>query len=80
MPNVLRVAISTIGAAFCMGAIFWAGATYNRIDSMDKHMGNVDASIALVLNKLGDLQTVQMRVEENEKRIERLENQVKMLK
>lgn len=45
-PKVIfKVTIGTAVSAFLMGAIFWAGAAYNRLASMEAHMSSIDQKI-----------------------------------
>lgn len=42
---ILKVTIGTAASAFILGAIFWAGAAYNRLASMEAHMTSIDQKI-----------------------------------
>ncbi len=52
-----------------IGAIFWAGTSYERFQSMDKHLENID----LKLDKLNQIDIVRQRQDDNMRRIEVLE-------
>lgn len=65
IPVNLRLAL---GGGFLVGAIFWAGATYNRMGNMESALGDIKTAI-LALNKVPIL----------EMKIDQLQGQVKAL-
>ena len=76
MPGSVKLAISSGILIFAIGAIFWAGATYNQIGDIEKQLTVVDM-------KLGTLQTVpvlQRDVDEHERRLQKVEDQIRQLK
>ncbi len=73
LPEVgqfVKVLIGSIGTSFLLGMVFWAGATYNRILAIETHLTSIDQAVA----KIGDINTLQVKQSENERRIEYLEN------
>ena len=68
-----RAVISGAASIFVISAVFWAGATYNRIQGIEVHLGSIDSAVA----KMGDLQTIQERVVDIQRRLDRLEAQSK---
>ncbi len=74
LPEVghfVKVLIGSIGTSFLLGMVFWAGATYNRILAIENHLTSIDSAVA----KIGDIQTLQVRQDENARRIQRLEDE-----
>lgn len=43
---ILKLVLSVLGSAFLLGTIFWAGAAYNRLSSIEGHMMSIDAKIS----------------------------------
>jgi len=72
----MRIAIGSGMAVFLMGAIFWAGATYNRIQGIESHLLSIDAAIS----KIGNIQTIDERTSETQRRLDKLEDQVRQLR
>jgi len=72
----VRVAIGSGVAVFLMGAVFWAGATYNRVQGIELQLNQIQAQIS----KLGDFQAIEERTIEQGRRIDSLEQQVRQLK
>ena len=68
----MRIAIGSGMAVFLMGAIFWMGATYNRIQAIETHLLSIDAAVS----KIGDLQTVEEKTNETQRRLDKLEDSV----
>ena len=66
----MRVLLGSVGSTFVIAAIFWAGATYNRIQAIETHLGSIDAAVA----KIGDLQTVEERTADIQRRLDKLED------
>lgn len=69
----LKVIIGSVGTSFLLGMVFWAGATYNRILAIEAHLTSIDAAVA----KIGDIQTLQVKQDEIERRIQRTEDEVR---
>lgn len=48
MPDkvALKIAAGGLGSAFILGIIFWAGAAYNRLSSIEFHMTSIDAKVS----------------------------------
>jgi hypothetical protein len=69
----VKAVISGSVSIFVISAVFWAGATYNRIQGIEAHLGSIDAAVA----KIGDLQTIEERQLELQRRIDRLEQRDK---
>ena len=64
----------TLGGAllvFFIGATFWAGATYNRIDGIEATL----KTIGLQMSSLGELPVLKMKVESLEIEVQRLQTQ-----
>lgn len=69
----LRVVIGSGVAVFLIAAVFWAGATYNRVQGIETQLGLIQSQIS----KFGDFQATQERVVEQGRRIEKLEDQMR---
>lgn len=69
----MRFLIGSVGSAFMIGAIFWAGATYNRVDAIEGRLANIEMSIA----KVGNIQLIDERTVETQKRLDKLEDQMR---
>ncbi len=69
----VRIAIGSGAAVFLMGAIFWAGATYNRVEGIETRLANIETQ----LSKLGDVQTTAAKAAENSRRIEQLDERLR---
>jgi len=67
----VKVAIGSGVAVFLIAAVFWAGATYNRVQGIETQLGAIQAQIS----KFGDFQATQERVAEQGRRIDKLEEQ-----
>lgn len=52
-----------------VGAIFWVGSAYQRFESMDKHLEQIDGKLDIV----NDVRVIHQRQDDNMKRIEVLE-------
>lgn len=68
----LKILIALIGSGvvgLIGGAIFWLGATYSRIQGIETHLASID----IVVSKMGDVQTLEERVADMQRRLERLE-------
>ena len=68
----MKIAIGSGMAIFLISGVFWAGATYNRIQGIEAHLLNIDSAVS----KIGDLQTIQERTNETQRRLEKLEDSV----
>lgn len=71
-PNSLKIALGSGAAIFVISAVFWAGATYNRIQGIESHLLNIDSAVS----KIGDIQTIQERTNETQRRLEKLEGAI----
>lgn len=71
-----HVAIGSGVAIFLIGAIFWAGATYNRVQGIEAQLSAIQSQIS----KLGDMQAVVVRQEDDQRRLDKLEEQVRQLR
>lgn len=71
--NGLSITIASGGAVFVIASIFWAGATYNRVQGIETQLGVIQAQIS----KLGDFQALQERSVEQQRRLDKLEDQVR---
>ncbi len=58
-------------AVFLVGATFWAGATYNRIDGMESELHVISTQ----MSQLGDLPILKMKVDTLEIEVTRLQTQ-----
>lgn len=67
----LKIAVGSGVLVFLVGATFWAGATYNRIDGIEKSVQELSLRIA----KVGDIAIMQVRIDMQEQRIQRLESE-----
>ena len=72
----LKVIIGSVGTSFLLGMVFWAGATYNRILAIEAHMASIDSAVA----KIGDIQTLQVKQDEMERRLLRTEDEVRAVR
>lgn len=66
----MRFLLSAIGSSVMMGAIFWAGATYNRVAAIEVRLGNMETQLA----RIGDIAALSERTTETQKRLEKLED------
>ena len=71
--HFVKVLIGSIGTSFLLGMVFWAGATYNRILAIETHLTSIDAAVA----KIGDINTIQVKTDEMERRMLRLEDETR---
>ena len=69
----VKVAIGAGTAVFLIGAIFWAGATYNRVQGIEVQLNAIQAQIS----KLGDFQAMEERSLEQGRRLDKLEDQMR---
>lgn len=72
----VKVALGSGGAVFLIAAIFWAGATYNRVQGIENQLGQIQSQ----LTKFGDLQGLQERSLEHQRRLDRIEDQLRSVK
>ena len=68
----LKITLGSLGAAFVLGTIFWAGAAYNRLSSMELHMASIDT-------KLSDIGALNERVSNQRDELERLRQELREL-
>lgn len=60
------------GAVFwLMGALLWAGATYEKFQSMDKHLSQIDEKLSI----LDDVRMIRQREDDVIRRIEIIEQE-----
>lgn len=78
--HTLKIIVSTGLSAFLIGAIFWAGAIYNRFDSMEKHVSSIDMQITALSGLPSDLHYTNERQAELQKRVDKLEETVRQLR
>lgn len=71
----IKVAVGSGSAVFLISAVFWAGATYNRVSGIEDRLRSIETQ----LEKISDLPNLTERSLENEKRIEKLEDSVRQL-
>lgn len=74
--NPARVFIGSSATIFVIGAIFWAGATYQRISNIETHLNNIDTAVI----KMGDLGALQQSMSDTQRRLDKLEDVVRQLK
>lgn len=70
----LKLAGGTLGAGFVVGAIFWAGATYQRLSGMESHIASIDAQMQQLIIIQRDIATVRAITDESQRRIGKLED------
>jgi hypothetical protein len=68
----MRIALGSGMVIFLVGMVFWAGATYNRIQGIESHLLSIDAAVS----KIGDIQAIQERTNETQRRLDKLEESV----
>ncbi len=66
-----RVTLGSAILVFFIGATFWAGATYNRIDGIEAALKAMSSQMAT----LGDLPVLKMKVQSLEIEVQRLQTQ-----
>ncbi len=66
---ILKLVLSVLGSAFLLGTIFWAGAAYNRLSSIESHMMSIDA-------KISDLGALNERVSEQRNELDRMRQEL----
>ena len=64
-----KIALGGLGSAFMLGTIFWAGAAYNRLSSMELHMASIDS-------KLSDISALNERVANQREELDRLRQEL----
>lgn len=67
----VRVIIGSGLVAFLVGAIFWAGATYDQVVQIQSRLQKIETQ----LTRIGDINSIEQRGTDNERRIERLEEE-----
>lgn len=72
----VRVAIGSGVAVFLIAAVFWAGATYNRVQGIETQLGAIQAQIS----KFGDFQATEQRVNDQQRRLDKLEDQMRLVR
>lgn len=76
----VKVILGSGAAIFLLGAIFWAGAAYNRLDGMEHQLTSISATLGTVSNRVGDIDSLKVQQVENERRIGKLEDQLRQLR
>ncbi len=66
---ILKLVLTVLGSAFLLGTIFWAGAAYNRLSSIEGHMMSIDA-------KISDLGALNERVSEQRNELDRMRQEL----
>jgi hypothetical protein len=59
-----------------IGAIFWCGATYNRVQGIETRLTNIEG----LMSKFSDLSSLDVRIQEHQRRLDSLENTVRQLR
>ena len=72
----VRVAIGGGVAVFLIGSVFWAGATYNRVQGIEAQLNNIQAQIS----KWGDFQALEERTQEQGRRLDKIEEKLQQLR
>lgn len=65
----MKVMLGSGASLFLISAVFWAGATYNRVQGIEAHLLNIDAAVS----KIGDIQAIAERTNETQRRLDRIE-------
>ncbi len=71
----IKVLVALIGSgilALLIGAIFWMGSTYTRIQGIELHLSSIDT----VVSKMGDIQVIEQRIADHERRLGNLEGEI----
>ncbi|MES2136976.1 MAG: hypothetical protein V4502_07960 [Pseudomonadota bacterium] len=63
-----------------LAAIFWAGAAYQRFGGMETHLISIDAQLTRIADVQAELIMLQDSEREHERRLAKLEDQVKALR
>jgi hypothetical protein len=74
--NQYRWLFGSLGSAFIVGVIFWAGATYNRISGIEGRLVSIESALL----KLSNLSAIEVRVEEHQRRLDSLDRTVQQLR
>lgn len=67
----LRVLIGSAALIFVISTVFWAGATYNRVEGIESQLSKIGEK----LDKLSTIDVVNERTLRDEQRITRLEEE-----
>ena len=68
--NGTKAVLSGAVSIFLLGAVFWAGATYNRVQAIETHLISIDTAIS----KIGNIQAIDERTQNIERRLDRMED------
>lgn len=68
----VKVVITSVVVVFLISAVFWAGATYQRVGNIETKLGEISG----VLSRIGDVQSIVEKLNDNQKRLEKLEEKV----
>lgn len=71
-----RWLFGSLGSAFIVGVIFWAGATYNRISGIEGRLVSIESAIL----KLSNLGALEVKVEEHQRRLDAMDQQIRQLR
>lgn len=71
--QTVRVAIGSGVAIFPIASTFWAGATYNRVDSMAQSLTELRLTVARAIDGQSELPLLKQQDADHERRIEYLE-------
>jgi hypothetical protein len=74
--NQYRWLFGSLGSAFIVGVIFWAGATYNRISGIEGRLVSIESALL----KLSNLSAIEVRVEEHQRRLDSLDRTMQQLR
>lgn len=80
MVTNLKVAIGSGVLIFLTGSVFWAGAAYQRITSIESHLINIDSQMATFAETQSNINNLREQLKESQHRVERLEDQIRILK
>lgn len=71
--QTMRVVISGAVAVFLIASTFWAGATYNRVDSMDRSLTELRLTVGRAIDGQNEIPLLQQQQKDHERRLEYLE-------
>lgn len=69
-----QLIIGTGMAIFILGAVFWAGATYNRIAGIEGQLGVITSTLDQVAVSVSDLAALKIRLSRVEDDVKDLHN------
>lgn len=65
---------------FLSSAIFWAGATYQQVRSIEVHIISMDVQIARIAENQEEVTALKDELAQYQRRTEKLEDQIRQLK